>query len=164
MDDDDDRARVLHGLGYGLYVATAAGGGTRCGWAATWLMQCSFDPPAVAIAARRDSTRAAAIAAGGVFAVNLMERGQQDLVSRFYAPVEETGPDLAGVAFTLGDTGCPLLDDGLGAIECRVTDSVPGGDHTIFVGDVVAARWLRDGVPLTLRDTGLDYGGLEDTS
>lgn len=162
--DDDDRARALQGLGYGLYVATAAEGETRCGWAATWLMQCSFDPPAIAIAARRDSTRARVIDAGGVFAVNVMEQGQQALVSRFYASVEETGPDLGGVAFTLGATGCPLLDDALGAIECRVTASVPGGDHTVFVGDVVAARWHRDGVPLILRDTGLDYGGLEDPS
>lgn len=161
---DDDRTRALHGLGYGLYVATAAGGGTRCGWAATWLMQCSFDPPAIAIAARSGSTRARMIEAGGVFAVNVMERGQQGLVSLFYAPVEETGPDLAGVAFATGVTGCPLLDDALGAIECRVTASVPGGDHTVFVGEVVSARWHRDGVPLTLRDTGLDYGGLEDTS
>ena len=104
--------------------------------------------PAVAIAARSGSTRARLIESGGVFAVNVMERGQQGLVSRFYAPVEETGPDLAGVTFTLGATGCPLLDDALGALECRVTDSLPGGDHTIFVGRVEKFSETADLAPL----------------
>lgn len=160
----DDRARALQGLGYGLYVATSNDGTRHRAWAATWVMQCSFDPPAVAVATRTGSTRAELIESAGVFAVNVMELGQQDLVGRFYAPVEMTGDDLDGVPFTLGVTGCPLLESALGSFECRVRDSLGGGDHTIFVGELVAATWRRDGVPLLLRDTGLDYGGLEDTS
>jgi len=162
--DSDARERALRAIGYGLYVATSTDGEHRCGWAATWLTQCSFDPPAVALAAGRGTARAAMIERGGVFAVNVMARSDQPLVARFYKPVEETGDDLGGVPYTLGSTGCPLLEDALGAFECRVSERVPGGDHELFIGDVVDAVWRRDGVPLILRDTGLDYGGLEDTS
>lgn len=158
------RERALRAIGYGLYVATSSDGEHRFGWAATWLTQCSFDPPAVALAAGRGTARAAMIERSGVFAVNIMARGDQALVARFYKPVEETGDDLDGVAFTLGSTGCPLLQDALGAFECRVRERVSGGDHELFVGDVVDAVWHRDAIPLTLRDTPLDYGGLEDTS
>ena len=39
--------------------------------------------------------------------------------------------------------------------ECRVTDTVKGGDHTIFVGETVGAGVRDDGaVPLLLRARG----------
>lgn len=161
---DDTRTAVLQAIRYGLYVATSTDGTHRYAWAANWLTQCSFDPPAVALAARRGTSRALMIERGGVFAVNVMEHGQAGLVSRFYRPVEETADDLGGVAFTPGSTGCPLLDDALGSLECRVRDRVSGGDHVVFVGEVVDATWRRDGIPLALADTALDYGGLHDSS
>jgi len=40
-----------------------------------------------------------------------------------------------------------------------VVTEVTGGDHVIFVGEVVGAGVRSDAEPLTLRDTGLFYGG-----
>jgi flavin reductase (DIM6/NTAB) family NADH-FMN oxidoreductase RutF len=40
-----------------------------------------------------------------------------------------------------------------------VVDEVRRGDHTIFVGEVVAAGVRREEEPLTLRDAGFAYGG-----
>ena len=41
----------------------------------------------------------------------------------------------------------PLLDEALATIECRVVQEAPGGDHTIFVGEVVGAT-INEGKPL----------------
>jgi len=43
--------------------------------------------------------------------------------------------------------------------ECRVTNDVRGGDHTVFVAEVVEAGVRKDAEPLTLHDTGFFYGG-----
>jgi len=43
--------------------------------------------------------------------------------------------------------------------DCRVANEVGGGDHTIFVAEVVDAGVRKDAEPLTLRDTGFFYGG-----
>lgn len=147
-------------LGYGLYVATSTDGDrTRAGWAANWVMQCSFEPALLALAARAGTARARLIETGGVFAVNIMEAGQQELVRRFYLPVEETGNDLAGVPFRPGETGCPILDEGLGFVECRVIETHTPGDHVLHVGEVVASGMHREGKPLTMSDVPVDYDG-----
>jgi flavin reductase (DIM6/NTAB) family NADH-FMN oxidoreductase RutF len=151
---------ALTALGYGLYVATSTdGAGVRAGWAANWVMQCSFEPVLVALAARAGTTRASLIGAGRVFAVNIMEAGQQELVRRFYLPVEETGSELGGVPFRAGETGCPILEDALGFVECRVIETHTPGDHVLHVGEVVASGMNRDGRPLTMSDVPVDYDG-----
>ena len=46
-----------------------------------------------------------------------------------------------------GELGIPLIEGALTAIECRVREQLPGGDHTIFVGEVVDVQ-VREGAPL----------------
>ena len=57
------------------------------------------------------------------------------------------------------ETGCPVIKDTLGYIECRVVGSVEHGDHTVFVAEVVGAAVHREGEPLLLESTGWNYGG-----
>ena len=52
-----------------------------------------------------------------------------------------------GVAFRTGQLGLPLLEGTLASIECRVREQYPGGDHTIFVGEVIDAD-VGEGSPL----------------
>ena len=47
-----------------------------------------------------------------------------------------------------GRTGAPLLDGCVAYVECRVTASHPGGDHTIFVGAVERAWAVPERRPL----------------
>ena len=45
-------------------------------------------------------------------------------------------------------TGAPIVDGSLAYLDCRVVGRYPGGDHTIFVGEVVDAGRLDVGDPL----------------
>jgi flavin reductase (DIM6/NTAB) family NADH-FMN oxidoreductase RutF len=38
------------------------------------------------------------------------------------------------------EISCPLIEECAGHLECRVTDRVASGDHTIFVAEVVCAQ------------------------
>ncbi|WP_349263020.1 flavin reductase family protein [Longimicrobium sp.] len=40
-----------------------------------------------------------------------------------------------------------MLDDALAWVDCRVHAALPGGDHTIFIGEVLSAG-AREGTPL----------------
>ena len=57
-------------------------------------------------------------------------------------PLRRHGARLAdrfeGEDWTTAETGVPLLDSALGWLDCRVVHAYAGGDHTIFVGEVVA--------------------------
>src|SRR3989442_15935471 len=64
-----------------------------------------------------------------------------------------------GFSFGSGVTGAPVLVDPPAWFECRVVETLFRGDHTIFVGEVVAAGVRRNEEPLTLRKAGFAYGG-----
>ena len=57
------------------------------------------------------------------------------------------GDKFTGLAVRSGTTGVPLLSEALGYLECRTVEVIEGGDHTIFLGQVVAAD-AREGEPL----------------
>jgi len=56
-------------------------------------------------------------------------------------------------------TGSPLLESALGWVECKVINSMPSGDHVLFLAEVVEAGINREGTPLTLKEAGFKYGG-----
>ena len=55
---------------------------------------------------------------------------------------------LDGIAHHPGPlTGAPVLDDALGAMECRTTAVHDGGDHSIVVGEVIGVSEPQPGRP-----------------
>ena len=85
-----------------------------------------------------------AIAASGKFAVSILSSAQQDVSSRFASRSEDK---FAGVELRKGTLGLPLIAGALTTIECTIEKSLPGGDHTIFIGNVVDAQ-TTEGAPL----------------
>jgi len=67
------------------------------------------------------------------FAVNILAEDQIDLSNRFAKSSQEK---FAGLKVDIGLGGVPLLRDCSAWLQCRVSSRVPGGDHTIYVGEV----------------------------
>ncbi|HEV3052580.1 MAG TPA: flavin reductase family protein, partial [Longimicrobium sp.] len=95
--------------------------------------------------------------AAGYFAVNVLEEGRGETLARRFASggAEEK---FRGTAWRAERTGAPVLDEALAWMDCRVTAELPGGDHTIFIGEVLAAD-AREGTPLLYYRGG--YGRFE---
>ena len=53
----------------------------------------------------------------------------------------------AGLDTDRGSLGLPLIRGAITTLECTVREQLPGGDHSIFVGEVAHAR-TRGGTPL----------------
>lgn len=157
--DPAAKKRALRDITYGLYVVGTRDGDEVNAFTANWLTQASFEPPLVVLAAKKGSTSCEMIDKSRVFSVSTLETGQKDLAAEFFKPVHRVGNKFGNVAFKLGETGCPILEDALSFFECRVVDRVDRGDHLIYVGEVVNAGVHREGAPLTLRETGWNYGG-----
>jgi flavin reductase (DIM6/NTAB) family NADH-FMN oxidoreductase RutF len=105
----------------------------------------SLDPPLVLVCIERGAYIHDAFQASGVFVVNLLAAEQEDL-SRLFASRE--ADKFAGVGYTRGLDGVPVLNDTLAAIECRLKQAHEGGDHTIFVGEVEKVTVRDGGQPL----------------
>ena len=153
------RKAVLRQFTYGLYAVTVAHAGAVNAFTANWLTQVSFDPPLVAVSVENAGQSIDLLRASGVFAVNVLDADARELAGRLGKRSRNVPPKLATLPYRLGTTGCPVLLDALGVVECRVTGSLPAGDSTLFLAEVVRAEVLREGRPLTMAEAGFRHSG-----
>jgi flavin reductase len=99
----------------------------------------SLDPMLVLVCLNEASRSVGLIERAGVFAVNVLSAGQQDISRWFadrYRPADSTMFD--GVSFDPGLTGCPVLVGAAASFDCVLRQSHRAGDHLIVLGEVVA--------------------------
>jgi flavin reductase (DIM6/NTAB) family NADH-FMN oxidoreductase RutF len=152
---------VLRLFTYGLHAVTAADDGDTAMMTANFITQSSFTPPYLALAVEVDSKTHRLIEASGAFAVNVFGEGQRDLAGQLGKQSAKTPDKAAGVAWRPGpETGSPIVEACLGWVECRVTGSLPSGDHTVYVAEVVEAGLNQEGgAPLVMAAAGFKHSG-----
>ncbi len=144
--DSSLQRKVMGQFATGVTIVTTAGPGqdSAGGLTANAVTSLSLDPPLLLVAVDRRSTSFPLIKENGCFAVNILARNQESLSRRFAS----SGPkSFDGLDVTTAVTGAPILPGTLGYADCRLYDVLPGGDHDIFVGEIVAGE-ARDGKPL----------------
>ncbi len=159
--DPQDKKVALRAITYGLYVMTASDGDEYAAGGVNWLTQVSFEPALVAAGVKTDSGLHTLIERTGLFAVNVLADDQLDIGKSFFRSTTVDGDRINDHKFERGvATEAPILDEVPYWFECRVTDTVARGDHTVFVAEVTGAG-VRDATrtPLNLRTTGMNYGG-----
>ena len=67
----------------GLFILTAGHGDTETGMLASWVQQCSFDPPQLTVAVQRERFMHDLLTNGAGFAINILAAGQTDLIKHF---------------------------------------------------------------------------------
>ncbi len=137
MIDESLFRQTLSHFASGVTVVTTAHEGRLAGLTVSSFASLSLRPPLVLICVDHAATSHDVIAAAGQFAVNILAEDQEYLSRRFAMHDSEK---FAPHSYTLSPRGLPLLHGVLAQIECRLYSALPGGDHTIFVGEVVDAR------------------------
>lgn len=131
----------------GVTVVTTLRGDEPVGLTINSFTSVSLDPPLVLFCLHRNSSVRAPISETGLFTVNILAEGQ-DEVSRAFARLGGTRfPEVPLVTRT---NNTPVLAEALAHLDCRVINEMDGGDHVIVLGEVVDAGLLRhDEHPLT---------------
>lgn len=138
--DLDSFKQCLRRWASGVTVVTSRADGEIHGMTVSAFSSVSADPPLVLVCANRSSRTNGVIEAGGVFAVNVLARDQEELSGRFASSKTE-GSRFDGVGHRIGEHGAPLLDGALVSLECRVKSAYVEGSHTIYVGEVLGAHY-----------------------
>lgn len=158
VDPRENLAATLGRVPSGLFVLTATQGENETGLLASWVQQCSFEPPQVTVAVKRDRPVARWLTPDTLFALNILAEGQNSLVSHFARGFALGDPAFAGLAVLREEGKPPVLADALGYLMCRVAGRLEAGDHDVFVGTVQAGWLLGDGKPwVHVRKNGLRY-------
>ena len=155
------KKQALRLFTYGLYIASAAKEEDVAAGTVNWVSQGSFQPPLVMVAIKGDSHLHALIEATQQFALNVLGAEQKSIAQDFFRPSQREGQTLNGHPFSAGPvTGAPLFSELPAWVECRVTNTVSGGDHTIYVAEVVEAGIKHgEAQALDMWNTGWFYAG-----
>ena len=151
-------AAALGRVPSGLFVLTVRGPGGETGMLASWVQQCSFDPPQVSVAVRKGRYVLDYLADGAAFGVNVIPEGEKKLVAHFGKGFEPGEPAFAGLAVERADGSAPALPAAHAFLDCRVVGRFDAGDHVLVIGRVVAGRVQSHDRPAThVRRSGLHY-------
>lgn len=142
-----DDAQFKHALSHfasGVTIVTTEHEGTDYGLTVASFASLSLNPPLVLVCISSSSSSHEPIVRSQKFGVSILGSEQADLSGRFAA----RGADkFAGLEIRRGTLGIPLIASALATLECRVHQHVSGGDHSIFIGEVVDTQ-TREGAPL----------------
>jgi flavin reductase (DIM6/NTAB) family NADH-FMN oxidoreductase RutF len=152
-------ASALGRIPSGLFVLTASRGDAETGMLASWVQQCSFDPPQVSVALGRGRDLAAWLTDGAAFTLNVLGEGQRKLVSHFGKGFALGEPPFDGIEVERHLDEAPVLTAALAHVLCRVSGGCPVGDHDLIIGRVVGGRVHHaDGKPyIHIRKSGSHY-------
>ncbi|MGE0384485.1 MAG: flavin reductase [Gammaproteobacteria bacterium] len=115
-------------------VTTRDQAGSDIGLTANSFNSVSLDPPMVLWSLARSSLSLEAFRNAEYFAVHILAADQQGLSDLF----ARRGADkFAGLDLKRGEGGVPLIEGCAARFLCRTTFVYEGGDHEIFVGEVV---------------------------
>jgi flavin reductase (DIM6/NTAB) family NADH-FMN oxidoreductase RutF/DNA-binding IclR family transcriptional regulator len=132
--DSRELRRVLGSFVTGVTVVTTTDdeGGLH-GVTANSFSSVSLDPPLVLWSQAVTSQSHPVFFKTERFAVNILAEDQIELSNRFAKSSQEK---FAGLEVDIGPGGIPLLRGCNAWLQCRVVSRLPGGDHTIYVGEV----------------------------
>ncbi|MFQ5419659.1 MAG: flavin reductase family protein, partial [Anaerolineae bacterium] len=138
---DDPIKDALNRMPYGFYSITSKNGDDVNAMVANWVMQTSFTPRLIAVGLSKKATSYGIIKAGGVFAVNIFNKADQEAMMPFTKARAKRPDKMDNARYTPAPkTGCPALADSAAYLECKVVKMVDvGGDH-----DAQACRCCGD--------------------
>ncbi|HXV86142.1 MAG TPA: flavin reductase family protein [Gemmatimonadales bacterium] len=130
--------QLLGRFATGVTVVTAVDAqGRPGGMTASAIAAVSLNPPLLLVCVNRGTDFVGTLAPAATFAVNVLARDQESLSRRFAAD----GVDrFAGVPWTRGPAGVPLLEGVLAHVVCQNVDRHEAGDHSVFFGRVVGGQ------------------------
>jgi flavin reductase (DIM6/NTAB) family NADH-FMN oxidoreductase RutF len=141
----------------GLFILTAGHGDTETGMLASWVQQCSFDPPQVVVAIQRDRPVHNLLTNGSAFAINVLAAGQTDLIKHFGKGFDRGQPAFEGLVLKHAE-GIPILPAALAHLTCVVAGHCKTGDHDLIVGRITGGGVHGEGQPYVhVRKNGLRY-------
>jgi 3-hydroxy-9,10-secoandrosta-1,3,5(10)-triene-9,17-dione monooxygenase reductase component len=155
VDEVAFREAIAH-FATGVTVVTTTVHDRPAGMTASAVCSLSLDPILLLVCIDNRLKTHEAIESSRRFAINVLGEGDEALARHF---ARSSDDKFAGVPLVEG-ADPPLLEQAIATFVCDVTERVPGGDHSIFVGQVISCTATRGRRPLLYYRSA--FGALRD--
>ena len=157
--------RVAYSTPRQVVLITARYGGVDNVWPMDFHFPLSFEPPLYGIASTRLSYGGELVRRSGSFVVNFVPAAWEKSVFLCGNLSGRKVDKFAAAGLQKEEAesvDAPRLAQSLGALECRVRQTVEVGDHTLFVGEVTRTIFRAEAprlhhLDVRLKDVAADY-------
>ncbi|WP_322797127.1 flavin reductase family protein [Tepidiforma sp.] len=145
----EDFKGALGSWASGVTVVTTELDGLVYGITVSSFSSLSVDPLLVLVSLADTNQLPRLIERSGRFAISILASDQAPVSQYFAISGREPAPAFdPSIDVERWVTGAPLIKGALAQLDCELHAALPGGDHTITIGRVVAARSNPEKQPL----------------
>ncbi len=143
---------VSKAIVHGVYIITTRTKDKINGMTAAWVSQVSFKPTMLMVAIAPARFTHSLIKESGYFAVNTLSKNQIEIAKLFGFKSGRKHDKFQNISYFDAPNGSPVLKDAIAYFECKLIDDFKAGDHSIFTGEVINAKILKnDAEPLIFK-------------
>jgi len=146
--DSEQLRRTMRTWTTGVAVITAMYDGQQYGMTVNSFSSVSLEPPLIAVTLKQLTHTHELVVKSGEFSITVLSSDQKELADRFAGKISDIRDRFAGVPTETLVMDAPLLKGGIAYFNCRVVNSIPIGENTFFLAEVVAASGEGKSEPL----------------
>jgi flavin reductase (DIM6/NTAB) family NADH-FMN oxidoreductase RutF len=146
--DPEQLRHAMRAWTTGVTVVTAIHEGQRYGMTVNSFTSLSLDPPLISVSLKQLTHTHDLAQKSGEFSITILSASQGGLSDRFAGKFPDITDRFEGVEIDKLMIDAPLLKGGIAYFNCRIVNSIPIGENTLFIAEVIAARGEAENEPL----------------
>jgi flavin reductase (DIM6/NTAB) family NADH-FMN oxidoreductase RutF len=132
----------------GVAIVTSNYADQQYGMTVNSFTSISLEPPLICVTLKRLTHTHDLVVKSGMFSVTILTSAQKELSDRFAGKMPNITNRFEGVQTETVSLDSPVFKEGMAYFDCVVVSSMPVGENTLFVAEVVDARGEGGGDPL----------------
>lgn len=146
--DPEKLRRAMRAWTTGVAIVTSIYEDQQYGMTVNSFTSISLEPPVICVTLRRLTHTHDLVVKSGLFSVTILTAAQKELSDRFAGKIPNITNRFDGVQTETISLDAPVFKDGMAYFDCQVMTSMPVGENTLFVAEVLDARGEGEGEPL----------------
>jgi flavin reductase (DIM6/NTAB) family NADH-FMN oxidoreductase RutF len=146
--DSEQLRRAMRTWTTGVAVITALHDGQQYGMTVNSFSSVSLEPPLIGITLKQLTHTHELAVKAGEFSITILSSDQKELADRFAGKIADIKDRFEGLPTETLVIDAPLLGGGIAYFNCRIVNSIPIGENTFFLSEVIAASGEGKGEPL----------------
>ena len=146
--DPEQLRHAMRAWTTGVAIVTAAHAGQRYGMTVNSFTSISLEPPLISVTLRQLTHTHELVERSGEFAITILAAHQGSLSDRFAGKIPDITDRFEGVETGRLLIDAPLIKGGMAYFNCRVVNTIPVGENTLFIAEVIAVQGEGEGEPL----------------
>ena len=146
--DPEQLRHAMRAWTTGVSIVTASHADQQYGMTVNSFTSISLEPPLVSLALKNLTHTHDLVVKSGMFSVTILTAVQKELSDRFAGKMPNIINRFEGLQTETISLDAPVFKEGMAYFDCRVVNSMPVGENTLFIAEVLDARGEGEGVPL----------------